>query len=90
VRDREREATAAAQHPGGLGHGVADVRDELQRPERAEHDVEGVVGERQRRGGAQHRRHRGPGLVVDPPRVLELAERQVDTDAAPAMAAHPA
>ena len=90
VRDREREAAAAAQHPGGLGDRVADVRHELQRPERAEHDVEAVVAERQRRRGAEDRRHRDPGLVVDAPRVLELAERQVDTDAAPAVAAHPA
>ena len=38
----------------------------------------------------QHRRHRDPGLVVDAPGVLQLAERQVEPDAAAAVAAHPA
>src|SRR4029079_10503821 len=46
---REREAAAAAQHPGGLGDRVAGVRHELECAARAAHDVEAVGGEREPR-----------------------------------------
>ena len=64
--------------------------DELQRPEGREDHVEARVGERQVGGGAEHRGHGHPGLLVDAPRVLQLPEGQVEPVAAAALGADPA
>ena len=89
VGDREGEPSSWAQHPGGLGHREVQVADELQGAEGGEDDVERVVGERQVGRRAEHRRDWCPGLLVEAPRVLELAVGQVQADRTAALLADP-
>ena len=90
VGDREREPAARSQHPGDLGDGDVDVADELQRAEGREDHVE---ASRRRTAGAvavpSTDGHAQPGLLVDPPGVLQLPVGQVEPDRATALRADP-
>ena len=78
------------QHPRHVGDQGRRVRDELQRTEGREHDVEGAVAEGQLRSRRQESRYDDPVLVVDPPAVLQLPVGDVDADRPAAAAQHPA